>query len=267
MDNNIAVIDLDSVIFTAFHPNKKLDENGEPLREDNKFVYIEKTEPEVKDCCDSLMTQILSSSNATHYIAYVKGLRTISKRKLVNPDYKANRGKETPKHWEFCKQHLINNWGAISCDGYEVDDYVNATRLALKGAYLVAIDGDLLGLETFEKDHYNWRTFKWISVTKEQASYKFWFDMIKGQPVDNIKGIKGIGEVGANKILVDSTFPAARVLKNYIMVYGEEQGIDEYYKNYKSLKILENWEGFVIPEPIKYKKRDIEENNKYKIDF
>lgn len=266
-ESNIAVIDLDSVIFTAFHPNKKLDEKGVPIRDNNKFVYVEKTEDEIKDCCDSLMHLILSSSKATHYIGFVKGVDTIKARTSINPNYKANRSKESPQHWNFCKNYLISNWGAIACDNAEVDDYVNATRLNLKGAYLVAIDGDLLGLETFEKDHYNWRTFKWITVTKEEASHKFWFDMIKGQTVDNIKGIKGIGEVGANKILDGSTFPAARVLKNYIMVYGEQLGIDEYYKNYKSLKILDNWDGFVIPKPIEYKKIDKEENNKYKIEF
>ncbi len=76
-----------------------------------------------------------------------------------------------------------------------------------------------------------------------------------GDSIDNIKGINGIGEVKANNILgnfysTNELIPI--VFRTYIDKLGEYEGIVEFYKNYKSLRIMNNWEGFEIPKPIKY---------------
>lgn len=276
MKNNLAIatIDIDSVIFTAFHPNKVMDGNGNPMRteDDKRFLYVDKTESEIEEACDSLMYMILGASKATHYIGYVKGKNTIKSRLAINPAYKSNRPTESPKFWEFTKQYFIKNWGVIEVNDVEVDDAVNTTRLALEGAYIVAIDGDLLGLETFDKDHFNWRKNEWVTVSKWTAASKFWSDMIKGQKVDGLDGLKGKGPKFVEKLFESvmlniNKYPSA-VLNAYIEHYNnEELGIREYYKTYNSLKILDNIEGFVIPEPTEYKKLDKKEDNKFKLDF
>ncbi len=259
MDNGICVIDLDSVIFSAFNPNKVLNEYGIPMRtEDNKrFIYQDKTEEEIALACDEIMRTMLNNSNADAYIAYVKGNNTTDIRLSINPDYKANRVySEPPKFWRFTKKYLIDSWGAVEVHGCEVDDAVNITRLKLPNAFISAIDGDLLGLQG---KHWNWRKNAWITVTYTEAEVKFWSDMIKGQAVDNIKGIPGQGEKAALDLIsycdgYDLAYHT-QVLDEYIDHFGEELGIDNFYKNYKSLKILEKCEGFVIPEPIKVNKQ------------
>jgi len=40
MESDIAIIDLDSIMFTIAHPNKVLDEDRVPVKKDGKFVYI-----------------------------------------------------------------------------------------------------------------------------------------------------------------------------------------------------------------------------------
>lgn len=244
---NIAVIDLDSLIFSAFHPNKILDEFGIPLRTEDgrRFVYKEKTEKEIEASCDYFMNTLLDKSNADHYIGYVKGKNTTKNRLSINPTYKDNRHQEQPKFWNFTKEYLINTWKAVEVNDYEVDDYCRITVNNLKDSFICAIDSDLLGLEG---THFNWRINKWVKRTKEEAEYKFWYDMIVGQPGDNIKGIEGVGMKGAWKILEDSKFYPARVLKNYIIKYGELLGIENFYKNYKSLYILKELDNFVIPD-------------------
>lgn len=271
MESNIAVMDCDSIIYTAFHPKKVLDENNEPVRKDNKFVYEEKTEEEIIESCDDVMHMILTNCNATHYIAYVKGLHTIKHRVEVNPLYKANRSSEPPKNWNLCKNYLIEKWGVIEAHNYEVDDYVNVTRLTLKDAFIVAIDKDLLSLEAKDKMHYNWRKNEWIDVSKFVAERIFWSDMIIGQKGDNLTGIPGKGEAYVKKLFNDVLIQSndhfsSKVFDDYFSHYGEEQGIKEFYKNYISLKILDKIDGFIPPTPIKYEKIG-SEDDKLKLNF
>ncbi|TXG84991.1 MAG: hypothetical protein E6R13_02480 [Spirochaetes bacterium] len=243
MESEIAIIDLDSVMFTIAHPNKVLDEDGIPVKKDGKFVYIEKTIDEMYTCADQIMSSILKLSKAKGYIAYVKGKGNF--RYSTNSDYKANRPKESPHWWKSVKQYLITNWFAVEVNDIEVDDAVNITRLNVSNSFICAIDKDLLLLEG---KHYNWRKNEWIEVSKEEAYTKFWSDMIIGQSGDNVKGIPGKGPVAAAEIMADSKCPPARIIKNYIQHFGEYEGIKQFYKNYISLKILESYEGFVIPE-------------------
>lgn len=257
-----AVIDLDSVIFYAFHPNKVLDDNNEPIKENGKFVYVEKTEDEIKASCDYLMQDILLSSNATHYIGYVKGKNTIVDRKTVNIQYKSNRNKEKPKYWDFTKQYLIEKWGAVTVNDIEVDDAVNITRLNLKDSFICAIDKDLLSLEG---THYKWNKKEWVTVTKEEAEYKFWCDMIVGQPGDNIKGIPGKGIKTVEKWFEEASNTGWNysniTLLNYINHFKEYKGIQEFYKNYMCLYILKEKEEFEIPE-VKEFRNDINSQSK-----
>lgn len=250
MSNSVAVIDLDSVCYSAFHPNKQLDEFGEPMRtEDGKrFLYTEKSEDEIRLSCDNLMRMVLENSKATHYIAFIKGKNTIASKLAVDPTYKQDRTKETPVMWGFTKQYFIEKHGAIEVNNIETDDAVNIARLTIPGAFICAIDSDLLGLEG---THYNWKKGEWVTCTKEEASLKFWQDMIKGTH-NNTKGIPKRGEKYVEKLFnsVKNNY-AISVLYEYIEHFGEEIGIKEYYKNYICLYILEKYENMRIPEPLK----------------
>lgn len=247
----IAIIDLDSVAYSIGHPNKVLDAKGEPLRENNKFVYVDKTEDELRNSAHYWMNLILSKTESTHYIAYIKGINTIASRKNVASTYKNNRNIEQPKWWSFVKDYLISEFKAISVDNIEVDDAVNITRLQVPDSFICAMDKDLLGLEG---NHYNWRKEEWIYTTKAEAEHKFWSDMICGQSGDGIKGLPGKGEKFAEKVLNGSKhleyIYECVILSEYITHFGEYIGIKEFYKNYIQLKILDVYDGFNIPEPI-----------------
>lgn len=249
----IGVLDLDSIAYSIGHPNKVLDDSGEPIKSDGKFVYYDKTTEELMSCADVLMMKILSDCSCDNYIAYIKGKGNY--RYSINPDYKANRSKESPKWWQFVKRYLIDQWGAIPVNSMEVDDAVNITRLSIKDAFIIAIDKDLLSLKG---RHYNWKTEKWVEVDEDQAEYNFWADMIVGQPGDNIKGLPGKGIKYVEKL---NPVTLVSVFNEYIQYYGERTGINEFYKNYNCLKILEKYDGFVLPEPIKFESaREIRES-------
>lgn len=260
--NKIAIIDLDSILFSAAWGNKipDPDKEGEFLRDEKgRLIYQDKTEDEISTSLDLILTTILEETNATHYIAFVKGKNTAKHRYQAKSDYKANRPKESPKWWEFTKNYAIGAWRAIEVNDIEVDDAVNIARLNISDSFIVAIDKDLLNLEG---THYNWRTKEWVTVNKEDEVWHFWADMLTGQPGDGVKGIPKIGKVTASKILVTMNIPLT-VFNEYIKYYEEEEGIKEFYKNYTCLKILDKYEGFEIPEPIEFKpvrEKDLEED-------
>ena len=253
-----AVVDLDSVMFSIGNPNKVLGTDGQPLRRDNKFVYEDKTNEQLADSCEFIMNKILTNSKCTDYIAFIKGNNTTKSKRLIDPQYKMDRHGEAPKWWNFTKEYLIQNWRVVSVDNIEVDDAVNITRLQIPNSFICAIDSDLLGLQG---THYNWKknelVGEWITTTAEQAEYKFWSDMITGTH-NNTKGIPKVGIVGARNILMESKPIQYKfaVLGAYVYHFGEELGIEEFYKNYKMIKILDKYEGFVIPEPIRFKKKE-----------
>lgn len=258
----IAVIDCDSIIYHAFHP-KKIMQNGVPKRsEDGKrYLYDEKSEGEVIDSCDYLMNSILTKGGFNGYIGFVKGINTVDNRLLINPEYKGNRSKEAPKYWNLCVRYLVDNWKMNYSNYIEVDDSVNITynqliKLNVGEIYRVGIDKDILNLDG---DSYNWFKNEFIYNLGDHAKRYFWSSMIIGDSADNIKGIPGVGK--ANVIFTNSLFKPTPeyVLSFYIHHFGEIKGIDEFYKNYKCLKILDEDKDFVIPEIIEYKNKNVKE--------
>lgn len=260
-----AILDLDSVAFSIGNPNKVF-EDGKPIMTTSKagnlvFVYVDKTIDELKSSADTVMETILKNCDADAYIGYIKGNSTTTFRKSINPEYKANRTQEQPIWWEPVKQYLIEKWGAVEVHNMEVDDAVNITRLNLPDSFIVAIDGDLLGLVG---THFQWRSKdslvgKRVTVTKYEADIKFWSDMICGQTVDNIKGIPSKGAKYFDKMIekyyATGESLLALVIREYINYFGEYRGIQEFYKNYIALKTLEEYPAFTVPEPIIVQKK------------
>ncbi len=251
----VAIIDLDSVCFSIGIGNKVLDSKGEPIRENDKFVYIDKTDDELRNSCHYWMNHILSKSESTHYIALIKGKGNY--RYTVNKNYKASRPTESPKWWKLVKEYLVSEFKAVEVNGIEVDDAVNIVRLSVPDSFICAIDKDLLGLEG---THYNWRKEEWVTNNKNEAIEYFWKSMVCGDKVDDIKGIPGKGEKAFEKIkagyfwdITANKYYRTEVLNAYIEHFGEYIGIEEFYKNYMCLSILDRYEGFIIPELISVK--------------
>lgn len=71
---------------------------------------------------------------------------------------------------------------------------------------------------------------------------------------DNIKCLPGKGPAFAEKLFLnidDVESYRNLVLQEYINKFGEEVGIEEFYKNYKCLKIKDSYEGMEFINPVK----------------
>lgn len=123
-------------------------------------------------------------------------------RKEIDPSYKDNRkNKPKPRHLESIREYLAGHFGAtFSRNGYEADDSLGylQTKSEPMSSVILSIDKDLLQIPGY---HYNLDNQTLTYVLPYQGIKQFYLQMLIGDPVDNVKGVDGIGKVNAEKLL------------------------------------------------------------------
>lgn len=234
---NVAIFDADGIPFvTCF--NKK--------DEIPKSVY---------DCIELTNNYI---HNILNHVGTDKYILCLTKGKCnyrlkYNPEYKANRKSAIPiPYSRTIKQFLVDEWGAISIDDYEADDIVLSLNRQIPDSFIISPDKDLLKTNGYR---FNPKTLEWVHTNSNDETMAFWSSMITGDATDGVPGIKGKGPKYAQSILEEYTVEQLPtiILREYINVYGEQEGINLYYSYYKSLKILDNL-------TINYELREVKKN-------
>ena len=129
-------------------------------------------------------------------------------RQDIYPEYKANRKDNSVvgiKELKLLVIDRLKDWCLI-VPNVEADDIVN--YYAREHNYMVAaIDKDVINANPTYC--YNYNTFEW-NLPKSQLFIKDWYLMqtLMGDTTDNIKGAKGIGKVGALKIVQELDSPS-----------------------------------------------------------
>jgi len=114
--------------------------------------------------------------------------------------YKGNRtGNRKPRHLKALRDRLEKYWEAEVAVGEEADDLISKAMTSLgEQAICVSIDKDL---DTVQGWHYNFRKEVLYYVDKDEALYNFYTQLLTGDRVDNIQGVKNVGPKKAEKIL------------------------------------------------------------------
>lgn len=249
MKSKIALWDIDFLPYYVCH-NKKLD-NGE---------VEEKSLNDCKQLTDDFITTVNLTINADYFI----GCLTVGKcfRYNIYPEYKANRKySDKPKHFDAIKEYLITKYNCNYNHNLEADDLVviYKNQLVDHECIIISPDKDILMLEG---KHYNPRINTWVYTNKQEANKHFWKSMITGDSVDNIKGLPGKGEKFADNLFkalgIDVEYYTP-VFNEYLSHFGEFKGIEEFYKNYRCLNILDKWDGIELPRLINIEKEGSEE--------
>jgi 5'-3' exonuclease len=173
----------------------------------------------MEDMLDGIFRAIV----AKEYKMYLTGKG--SYRKELDPLYKANRKDMVPPiHLSACRDYLASKWNASVTDMIEADDalgieqclYLNSKDVS---TVICSIDKDLLQIPG---KHYNFLHEKKSKVTELEGLQHFYKQLLIGDTSDNIKGIKGIGKVGAGKI-VDPLEDEDEMYKTIREIYNDDE--------------------------------------------
>lgn len=184
--------------------------------------------------------QTLASVGADAYQVWLSDKRENNFRRLIYPEYKANRTKPDPVHLAAVKQYLVEEWQANTAVGEEADD-----RLGIKQA--AAFFGDLIDepvyLDTIicsiDKDlkqipgrHFNFVKQEFDEVSPLEGIRWFYKQALIGDIADNIIGVYGIGKKRAG----DALDPLSNPVDMFNCVLGLYGG--DYNRLVTNLKVL-----------------------------
>jgi len=127
--------------------------------------------------------------------------------------YKANRDeKKKPVHAPALKAYLRRRYNVLTSVDEEADDV-----MAYNHYSLWVRDPDSTVIATIDKDlnmvpgwHYNFATDVMRDINEAEAMTVFWKQMLTGDATDNIKGVRGIGPVTAEKAMAACNTEAER---------------------------------------------------------
>lgn len=150
---------------------------------------------------------IMEALKTDQYIAYLTGQEKDNYRYDIFPEYKAGRPTQKPVHYQWLRDHLILDYNANVIDGMEADDALGIEQTAIMASgehesCIVSIDKDLDQIPGW---HYNFVKGILYRVEPLEGIRHFYTQLLQGDRVDNIQGLKGVGPVTAKKWLKDCT--------------------------------------------------------------
>lgn len=181
-----AIIDADSLCYAVGFSSNDVEEK----------IALSRLEQTMTDLCMDL--------DCEDYKGFLTGKGNFRNDIAVTVPYKGQRVSDKPTHLTALREHLVSSWGFTVVDGIEADDAVGiaAYALAEDESIMVHIDKDL---NQFRGWHYNYRKKEKYYVSEFEGLLSFYTQMLTGDRIDNIVGLKGIGPVKAKRILEECT--------------------------------------------------------------
>jgi 5'-3' exonuclease len=119
---------------------------------------------------------------------------------------------------------LVSAWDFQVSEGQEADDSIAIAHVENNYKSIIAsIDKDFLQLRG---NHWNFVKKEMTFVSEEEAIKNFYRQVLTGDRVDNIIGLKGIGPVKADKILSERESPA-EMYTACVQAYGSTERVIE----------------------------------------
>ena len=151
----------------------------------------------------SMMKDIINSVGMEQVVIYIGGDNNFREAEAVMKGYKESRKKKPkPQYYHQCREYLMKSWGAIKVDGEEADDAVaqmyTSCELDEQFCIIATIDKDL---NTVQGWKYNYDKKEFFYVSRWDAMYNFYKQLLMGDKQDDIAGVPGIGIKTAETIL------------------------------------------------------------------
>lgn len=121
-------------------------------------------------------------------------------RRQVDETYKSNRkGTRKPVGYVALCDWVKETYKSISKPLLEADDVMSIISTKYKGDCIIVSDDK--DMKSCPSRLYRPTAQEMLDISEEQADAFFYQQCLQGDPVDNIKGLKGVGEKTALKIL------------------------------------------------------------------
>lgn len=137
--------------------------------------------------------------------------------------YKANRKKEKPLQYKNIREYLIEHKGAEVSEEGEADDCLGINQT--ENTYIASIDKDLLQISG---NHYHLKKFTTSYITEEEAFKNLCIQLLVGDSVDNIPGLKNPSKAHHAKPPNFSQATAEEYLKDHTVEDIKQLYIDQY---------------------------------------
>lgn len=189
---------------------------------------------------NELLDLLLTKTEADGYRFYIGGKENF--RKNIYPEYKGNRTQPKPIHLDALREYAVNELNAeITEHELETDDYLGIYQH--NNTIICSLDKDLLQIPG---RHYRWaistskwsKDEEWHTQTEIEGLRLFYEQCLKGDASDNVKGVEGIGEKKAKKIL-EKCETEQEMINTCLFHYPSE---DEFLMNAQCLYILRSFD-------------------------
>tara|TARA_R110000744_G_scaffold146833_3_gene259728 strand:+ start:1278 stop:1976 length:699 start_codon:yes stop_codon:yes gene_type:complete len=219
------LIDGDPIVYRiAFASQKRKGEDG---------LVIPDPESHALHSCKVYLNDMIEHTQCESYKIFLTGKDNF--RYKVREDYKGNRKQNVrPVHYQAIRDYMESRFHAQVVNGIEADDALALEQLPDHSTAIATIDKDLLMVEGL---HYNYNTREWKVVTHEEGTRFFYKQMLTGDRVDNITGIRGIGDKKADKLLDAHDDWDALIIEKYMEEF--EQGYHRAVENTQLLWMLQ----------------------------
>jgi 5'-3' exonuclease len=226
------------------------------------FCYIcsKDTLEESIESVDSLLKNILYHTNS-HYFYLCFSSKPYFRNKVCDL-YKSKRQASSLKYIKEIKEYLLNKYKCIETKELEADDLVCILLNLFKehkdfAPMISSTDKDVL--KTIAGTHFDYKNFKSVTTTENEAVLYEAKQVLIGDSTDTILGIVGYGE----KAFLKETIRIDNVLEDVLSIYireyrkkgkSEYLAIHDFTKNYKLVHLLRNIEEVntagVFPETV-----------------
>lgn len=162
---------------------------------------------EMRSAVDKFMGQIMSDCGSTVFEMYLEdwgGRKDIFRAHFAETKgYKANRtGGNLPPLLNEAREYMKRTYNAKVTQTFESEDMVliRAYEIGIDKIIIAYIDKDLL---QYPLMFYNYVKRTFITLDEDTADYNLWKQVLTGDSVDNIPGLRGWGPKKSEKLLKD----------------------------------------------------------------